>query len=73
MKLALIAIFLLLQQPAPEGKAESCNNHHDTPKAHRCDCQRATKCKKDQSQAEDPKCKTYCVKSHCHCVDPCMT
>ncbi len=74
MKYTILAFLLLfIQDPAPEGKAESCDNHGDTPKAHRCECQRATKCKRDQSAEEDKKCKTYCKKEHCHCVDQCAS
>ena len=74
MKYAMLAALLLLfQDPAPEGKAKSCDNAHDTPKAHRCECQRATKCREDRTPGEDSKCKTYCKPEACHCIDPCVS
>ena len=50
-------------------EADHCDNYPHT--QHKCDCNRATKCKKDRPEGEDVHCKSYCKKDACGCVDPC--
>lgn len=71
--LALTSAFLLAQQTDDphKGQPDSCNNYYDN--THKCECQRANKCKQDQEAAEDSKCQTYCRKTACKCLDPCTS
>ena len=64
------------QQPAP---GESCVHNTNDP-AHNCTCHRECKQNTDDDGnpaegvfvQEDPKCRVYCFKDHCHCpVDNC--
>jgi hypothetical protein len=72
MRYLIVGFFLLLQDGGDHaGQPATCNNHFKT--AHKCECQRAKLCKKDQKPEEDPKCQTYCRKEACLCKDPCST
>jgi hypothetical protein len=59
------------QRPSP---GESCV-HNDGDPAHNCSCHRECKQNTDDdgnptegaSVQEDPKCRVYCFKDHCHC------
>jgi hypothetical protein len=75
MKYTLIFFALLFQQGDPhEGQPATCNNYFKTPKEHRCNCHRATKCARErQGLGEDPKCQVYCRKDACKCLDPCTS
>jgi hypothetical protein len=53
------------------GQPDHCSNAHSN--THKCECQRATKCKHEQAKEEDSKCQTYCRKEACKCLDPCAT
>ncbi len=78
MRVALLAILLLLQAPH-EGQPESCNNYHTN--THKCECARAHSCDgKERNEdsvldgsGKHARCQTYCRKSHCHCLGPCTT
>ena len=58
-------------QPAPD---ENCVHNEKDP-AHNCVCHRECKQKTDEDGnpadgayvQEDPKCRVYCFKDHCHC------
>ena len=85
--LALMAVAVLAQQdpnrpfpnheqPPEDWFCSRQNVNESVPAAHVCDCERM--CRKDSDgaefTAEDPLCKVFCHKEHCHCeVTPCDT
>lgn len=69
MARVIIAMALFFQNH--EGQPESCNNYYTN--AHKCACQRATKCSQEREGGEDSKCQTYCRPSACKCLDPCTS
>jgi hypothetical protein len=65
-------ITVAVQEDDPHaGQPDHCSNAHAN--NHKCECQRATKCKHEQAKEEDSKCQTYCRKEACKCLDPCTT
>lgn len=54
-----------------EGQPATCSNAKA--ETHKCECQRATKCAKDQSKEEDSKCRTFCRPTACACRNHCTT
>jgi hypothetical protein len=75
----LLSTALFAQGDPHEGQPDTCSNHSSADAAHQCECWRATDCPTPDengnpvARAEDPKCKVYCRKDHCHCVGACQT
>ena len=59
----------------PPGPGQFCA--HTGGAAHECACQAKCVTSEDEQgnevtyRQEDPKCRSYCFKTHCHCPSPC--
>lgn len=82
--LFLFSVCLIAMIWGQEGEpkdTDRCNNYHNTPAAHKCDCARATECNpkergEDKLSGNDgmhARCKTYCKPENCKCINPCST
>ena len=62
--------------PGHDGQPESCHNSDwdslDTPKEHKCTCEKSCDSKPGDSM-EDKNCKVYCRPNACRCVPACHT
>ena len=69
--LAPIAVVRAAPQE-PTNKPDYCVNHDSPDPAHACTChQMCDPTDKDKQGGEDPMCKNYCTKDHCHCKMQC--
>lgn len=70
-KALVIAFILFLPAQDPPGQPDMCVNHGGDP-AHTCMChQTCDPLDPDKVGGDDPLCKTYCTKEHCHCKMVC--